>query len=268
MIRIDDALFASRGIMLGNKLFIYIMCRLLAEETGYDLQTNPVVLVRSDSKEPDKIIKFDDYPGIIVPEPFRYFDDGAFMGRNIKQFAEYILEENIAVMSSGYYLRYDLIKPYKDKVKSIYHNLFNNHEIRNDDEILIMLRNSRVDPTFKLPDEYYLEILEQNKFNKLYITCDVPSRHTNLLDKLKKYNPIVLGGDALEQMNYAINFKTIVACQGTFSFWSTFLSKADKIYWPTTTRGPNMMPEPNSTVNLFVDDEDRYINIPVDNTVL
>lgn len=109
MIRIDDALFKAPGIMLGNKLFIYTLCRLLAEETGYDLQTDPVRLVRSDSKEADRIIKFDDRPGKM-----------------------------------------------------------------------------------------------------------------------------------------------------------TFLSKADKIYWPVTTIGPNQRKDP--MVNLFVDDEDRYIKIPVNNS--
>lgn len=264
MIRIDDALFKAPGIMLGNKLFIYTLCRLLAEETGYDLQTDPVRLVRSDSKEADRIIKFDDHPGKMVTDVVHKFDDGAFIGKTIKQFADTILEKNVGAISTGYYARYELLQPYKDKVKSMHQGLFSNHELRNEDEVLIMLRDSRIDTTFKIPSDFYLSTLEQIKFNKLYIACDAPSRHTFLLNKLKHYNPVLLGGDALEQMNYVINFRTIIASQGTFSFWATFLSKADKIYWPVTTIGPNQRKDP--MVNLFVDDEDRYIKIPVNNS--
>jgi len=264
MIRIDDALFKSPGIMLGNKLFIYTLCRLLAEETGYDLQTDMVTLVRSDSKEPNRVIKFDDCPGKMVDDVVHRFDDTVFISKTIKQFAKELLEKNVGAISTGYYARYELLQPYKDKVKHMHQALFSNHELRNDDEVVMMLRDSHIDTTFKIPSDFYLSALEQIKFNKLYITCDNPARHTFLINKLKHYNPIVLGGDALEQMNHIINFRTIVAAQGTFSFWSTFLSKADKIYWPVTTMGPNKRTD--TMVNLFVNDEDRYISIPVNNS--
>ena len=57
--------------------------------------------------------------------------------------------------------------------------------------------------------------------------------------------------------------ETIIASQGTYSFWTSLLSNAKTIIWPVTELGPNKTTDPN--VDLVVNDEDRYKFIYVDN---
>ena len=53
-----------------------------------------------------------------------------------------------------------------------------------------------------------------------------------------------------------IKFNNIICSQGSFSFWVSFLSSANKIIWPITTVGPNNLNE--WSLDYIVDDEDRY----------
>jgi hypothetical protein len=119
-----------------------------------------------------------------------------------------------------------------------------------------LLRDSGIDPTFKIPDDYYLEILNKLKFEKLYVSIDHPNKHQNLLSKITKYNPIIFDLPILELFKIITTKKTIIGCQGTFSFWACWLSNAEKIYWPITTIGPNTIG--HNFINLNVDDEERY----------
>ena len=126
-----------------------------------------------------------------------------------------------------------------------------------------MLRSSNHDGSFVLPDSYYLNIISQETFDNLYISFDHINKHQSLINKLEKYNPKLIDGDILEVFSEITSFNTIIAAQGTFSFWACFLSNANKIYWPITNDGPNSgknsdNPVFNSYVNLTVDDESRY----------
>jgi hypothetical protein len=126
-----------------------------------------------------------------------------------------------------------------------------------------MLRSSNHDGSFVLPDSYYLNIISQETFDNLYISFDHINKHQSLISKLEKYNPKLIDGDILNVFSEITSFNTIIAAQGTFSFWACFLSNANKIYWPITNDGPNSgknsdNPVFNSYVNLTVDDESRY----------
>jgi hypothetical protein len=140
---------------------------------------------------------------------------------------------------------------------------------RETNDMVIMLRNSRIDGSFVLPDEYYLNILEKETFDNLYISLDHVDKHPSLLKKLEGYNPKFINEKILELFSEITSFNKIIAAQGTFSFWACFLSNADKIYWPITNDGPNSGKNSDKSVfkdyvNLIVDDEPRYefINIP------
>ena len=128
-----------------------------------------------------------------------------------------------------------------------------------------MLRNSRDDGRFVLPDEYYLDILQKENFKNLYVSFDHIYKHKSILDKLQIYNPKYIEGPILDVFKQLTSFNKIIACQGTFSFWVCFLSNANKIYWPMTNDGPNSNNKNFGThVNLKVDDEDRYVHIKID----
>ena len=106
-------------------------------------------------------------------------------------------------------------------VKNYYESLVQPKRTTND--IVLMLRNSRIDGSFVLPDEYYLNILEKETFDNLYISLDHVDKHQSLLNKLQKYNPKFINGKILELFSEITSFNKIIAAQGTFSFWACFL---------------------------------------------
>jgi len=157
----------------------------------------------------------------------------------------------------GYFTKYEYIKPYKEQIKSYYQKYIKPK--RNNDDIIIMLRDSTQDARFVISDDYYINILENENFDRLYVSFDHCHKHNTLFQKLKKYNPIYLESGIQTLFSEVTSFNKIVASQGTFSFWACFLSNAEKIYWPITEDGPNSNNEKFiEGVNLIVDDEDRY----------
>ena len=129
-------------------------------------------------------------------------------------------------------------------------------------DVIILLRDSNCDSTFKLPDEYYLNILKDIEFENLYISYDHKHKHQTLFTSLEKYDPILLDMNIIDLFRFITQKNTIIAAQGTFSFWSCFLSNASKIYWPISSVGPNL---PSWGMNLTIDDEDRYEIINIHN---
>lgn len=155
---------------------------------------------------------------------------------------------------------YPLIKPYENLVREIYKDLI--LPKRKDNSIILMLRDSNHDKGFRLPTEYYLNILENETFDNVFISCDHTDNHEHLMTSLKKYNPKYLHNlNVLDLFKEITSFNKIVASQGTFSFWASWLSNADKIYWPETNLGPNSYhkkPENYFDVNLYVENDNRY----------
>jgi hypothetical protein len=177
---------------------------------------------------------------------------------------EAIIEQskNKNTFMDGYFIRYEYIKNYKDKLSKLYEKLIETSDNKND--VIILLRDSNADSTFKLPDDYYINLLENIKFNNLYVSFDHFNKHQSFISKLEKYNPILLDLPILDLFKLITSKKTIIGCQGTFSFWACWLSNAEKIYWPLTTKGPNLG---DWSVNLTVDNEERYVFINVDNNL-
>jgi hypothetical protein len=253
---------------LGNKLFIYGVSRVASDILDYDLIVPPNPLIRRELTSVGNYVN-EEFPFKSVTgkkrieTPIKTMDDIDLYNFNgLEGFLNHYQNHHIEVL--GYFTKYDYIKPYKEKIRSYYSSLVKPK--RNNNDMVIMLRNSRDDGRFVLPDDYYLNILENEYFDKLYVGYDHLYQHQSLINKIKKYNPIYLEAGILDIFSEITSFNKIVACQGTFSFWASFLSNADKIYWPTTNDGPNSNNEVFAQfVNLKVDDEDRYTFVPINN---
>ena len=253
---------------LGNKLFIYGVSRVASDILDYDLILPPNPLIRRELTSVGNYVN-EQFPfGSVtgrkrVESPTKTMDDiDLFNFNGLEGFINQFNNHHIEVV--GYFTKYDYIKPYKDKIRSYYSSLV--RPKRNNNDMVIMLRNSRDDARFVLPDDYYINILENESFDKLYVGYDHLYKHQSLISKIEKYNPIYLESGILDIFSEITSFNKIVACQGTFSFWASFLSNADKIYWPTTNDGPNSNNDVFANfVNLKVDDEDRYQFIPIKN---
>ena len=263
--------FSSPRKNLGNKLFIYACCRVISELLDYALICPENALIRREDSSTNlyKNIEFPfkSVPGKIIDQPLKVIQDGDIVGwGSIENLIN--AYPNHGFLNQSYFSKYDYIKPYKDKIKKYYSCIIK--EKRKEDDIVLMLRNSNHDGSFVLPDDYYLNILSKEKFDKLYISLDHFNKHQSLISKLQEYNPIIIDGNILDVFSEVTSFNKIVAAQGTFSFWASLLSNASKIYWPLTNDGPNSGKTSNNIiyntyVNLIVDDEDRYEFINVNN---
>ena len=261
---LDGGYFSSPRKNLGNKLFIYSACRIISELLGYELVSPENALVRREDTENGQykeiLFPFKGVKGNIVDNQIKVIQDGDIIQLGS---IENLIQSypNHGFLNQSYFSKYDYIKPYKTKVKEYFKSIVKDKRVGND--LVIMLRSSNYDGSFVLPDSYYLNIISQETFDNLYISFDHINKHQSLINKLEKYNPKLIDGDILDVFSEITSFNTIIAAQGTFSFWACFLSNANKIYWPITNDGPNSgknsdNPVFNSYVNLTVDDESRY----------
>ncbi len=268
----DDSLsgghFSTYRKNLGNKLFIYSMSRVAADILDYDLivPENPLIRreIKSMGKYVNEVFPFGGISGRKrVINPTKTMDDiDLFNHQGLENFIKKYENHHFDVR--GYFTKYDYIKPYKEQIRSYYSTIIKNKKEKN--SMVMMLRNSRDDARFVLPDDYYINILENESFDKLYVSYDHIYKHDSLIRKIEKYNPIYLDMGIIDLFTEITSFDKIIACQGTFSFWASLLSSADKIYWPMTNDGPNSNNEVfKNFVNLKVDDEDRYEFIQIEN---
>jgi hypothetical protein len=257
---LEGGYFSTFRKNLGNKLFIYAYARVASDilDCNLILPKNP--LVRRDlfhmGYQNEKFIMEGIYNRKNIDGVKVTLDDIDLINhKTLEKFLD--VNPNRPVEILGYFSKYEYIKPYKEKIKSYYQPYVRTK--RNNNDIVIMLRDSTQDARFVLPDEYYLDLLESENFERLYISFDHCYKHNTLFEKLKKYNPIYLESGIQTLFSEITSFNKIIACQGTFSFWACFLSNAETIYWPITEDGPNSNNEKfGGGVNLIVDDENRY----------
>jgi len=261
--------FATEKKNFGHKLFIYVITRILSELLDYNLilpEKSYIGKVNKNTGQFEKTL----FPFSSVTNKKYHFDsddnvvnlyDHTFLHCTIDELIKNI--NNQKVYSWGNYSNYDYIKPYKDMVKNFLKPITLPKRTGLND-VVLMIRKSRRVHNYCLPDSYYIKILEENNFDNVYISIDDESRHFSLLNKLTKYNPIIIEGDIIETFKIVTSFNNIICSQGQFSFWAAWLSEAEKIYWPITNIGPNANNEQNGRLlNLTVDDEDRYIHIKI-----
>lgn len=260
--------FSTPRKNLGNKLFIYAGSRIISDILNCNLKVPHEPLVRRE------LFDYGTYQTEVFPftginnrknleGPVRYLNDNDIISRGtIENFLIDNQDRPIVVMS--YFSKYDYIKPYKKWVNNYYSKLIK--QKRQDNSLIMMLRDSRDDARFKLDPQYYLDILERETFDTLYVSYDHFYKHQELFSKIKKYNPIFLESDILTLFKEVTSFDKIIGCQGTFSFWACWLSNASKIYWPISRDGPNSNNNAfGGGVNLLVDDEPRYEIINLNN---
>lgn len=252
--------FSTPRKNLGNKLFTYAGARIIADLLDCNLIVPEKPLVRRELFDWSYQTEIFPFAGINTRKNLngspRYLDDSDIINRGtIENFL--IDNDGRPIIVMSYFSKYQYMKPYKNWIIEYYKKLIKPK--RRDNSIVIMLRDSRDDARFKLNHDYYLDILEKETFDTLYVSYDHIYKHQELFHKIKKYNPIYLETDILTLFREITSFDKIIGCQGTFSFWACWLSNASKIYWPIPEDGPNSN---NSTfggaVNLLVDDEDRY----------
>lgn len=115
-----------------------------------------------------------------------------------------------------------------------------------------------------LPFQFYKDILNSNKFGKVYISGGVA--HTggqkdvdeSVHNAFKEYNPIYINSPSIRTFRAIQKFTNVIQSMSTFCWWATFLSdECKKVYTPITTSG---YWSKDSDIDLRVNDE-KYIYI-------
>jgi hypothetical protein len=262
MIKIQNQPF--RGVGVGNKFFMYTYVRLLSEKLGYALKSDEVVCCENIS---DKYtIKFDDIIGFdysLEGEIFGIDDGFGIKHQTIDNAVEFLQGKKLNIISSGYFQKYSYWKNYKDDVK-LYFDKFTSKDFYDDDKIALHLRSCPLDPRFALPDEYYLLALEKMGNKEIHVYYDYLHMHEKFLKKIEHLNPIIKNMEPFETMKEITRYKNIICSNGSFSFWGSFLSNANKVICPIESIFPNEHSE-NSSIDYFIDDDDRYEYIKIKN---
>lgn len=244
---------ASYIYNFGNKMFFYCFSRLIADHYGYYLKVpQPFTISRKDVHIP---FPYGDVDGIDTKGLIYEITDYTMINKDLDEIIKNC--EGKTTIANGYFSNFRYLQPYKAKIREFFKDL--STPCDNENDVIILLRNSRIDQNYKTPDEYYLDVIKNLNFNRLYVSYDHLDRHESLISKLQKYNPILLDMPILDLFKFITSKKTIIAGKGTFCFWSCFLSKAEKIYWPISNIGPNHLND--FTINLKVDCESRYEHI-------
>lgn len=244
---------------IGNHFFIYSYMRLLSENLNYQMKSISVKFSERNGIHPQTYYQFKNIDnGVDNTGNEKYgIDDGfAYRNETIDSTIDFFSDKNYHIVSCGYYQKYSYWKKYKNQVRSFFKDFVSDTKINNND-IAVHLRNSYESPDFKVNVDYFINSIENMGSGNVYLFADNFDRHSDVLEKLKPYNPILMNLNVPDTIKEITKFNKIICSQGSFSFWVSFLSSAEKIICPITKIGPNKT-ENNWSIDYVVDDESRY----------
>lgn len=236
---------------LGNQLFEYALGRILAEELGYCLVSEPI---------PGFVRTYDNIYGKFIQNYI------VLEGQKLDLESIRANKDKTGYIVNGWFQRYEYYKPHKEKIKQWFVTDINYPKNKND--LIIHIRRTQPGPIdHKIPHvvngvthmigpdllsvEWYKKVIDQISFNQLYICTDIPN--DPFFDHFKEYRPIILSRNTLEDFSLIKSFNKIIMSQSTFSWWAAFLSDAEEIYMPRPNYGIWAHPD----VSLMIDDESR-----------
>lgn len=194
----------------GNNLFQYVFARQLADRFGYqlvdDLVDNPILTNTRNT------------PGIYYrTEPIMILDD-------CDRYPDSLSESTYIV--DGYFQRKQFYEN-KELVKS-YLNYINITPTNKHDICLHIRLNDYRHMNWVIHPDYYLNILEKEEFDKVYIITDSP--RDPYLSVFNKYNPINISSDMKDDFYNLMGFDKVIMSNSTFAWWSMYLGSSSKIY--------------------------------------
>lgn len=249
-----ETIFQGR---LGNNLYQYAYSRILAEKSGYAL---------SFVRKSRHFSPFGSSQGIVgFPKatPLVGISNKKPITTYVERFDKPLHPDDIVVNGKvkldGWFQFTDYFTDYFDSIRAWLQIDPNSagFDVSSKD----LLLNLRLGEDYNnekrcwvIDNSFYLNILDNFAYDKLYICTDNPC--SSLLDDYKEYSPTIFSsGDALTDFKFVKSFKKIAISTSTFSWWAAFLSDAEQIFFPDTTNVPeNCWNQGKHFVK-----EDRYI---------
>lgn len=234
---------------LGNRLFMYSLGRILAEELNFTLRADPIVGFSGTF----------DHVGAqaCVGGKEQILKDGKFHLHEI-------LRDHTPrkVVLDGFFQQYNYFRAYKQKLRNSW---LRPEEIllpfdppHEEDLVMHVRRGDYVANHWALPFSYYESIIQEGSHRRVILITDQPQ--DPFFWRFKRYSATVLSLSTLESFAYMRKANKLALSASTFSWWAGFLSDASTIYFPKPYSGIWSDESNRQTgINLFVDDEDRYL---------
>ena len=242
----------------GNQLFPTVLAHLLAYNNSLNIKSRTNALVEFKEFENKNIL-----PTNYLSNKINFPKTVLVNKIELSQTFEHILPRK-------YYQDYSLFVPFKDLIKNKILHLPQVEQ--NTKDIVMHLRldgfNHHGYDSHIISPEFYLQILQNETFEKLYIVMATKSGRIKqnqqqykdiYLKEFEKFNPIFISNDEKTDFEFIRKFDKIICSNSTFAWWASFLSEASKVYIPKHFEGKNANLSnvgPNSIVV-----EQQYINI-------
>lgn len=219
---------------IGNCLFQYVYARMLAEQNSFHLQSSfPYQKFLSTTPH---------QPGDRYAQPRHLLQEPIFSDPTSK-----IVSRPTAQVAAEMTAFYETLKKPLEKGHYTLCGYFESSELYNSRESLIksyfnlpplekntkdIVLNVRLGDFakhgFVLDSGWYLDILERETFDRLYIVGLHPSEP--YLKPFLKYDPIVVESDPINDFHFIRRFDKIICSNSTYCWWAAFLSDAKRIY--------------------------------------
>jgi hypothetical protein len=214
----------------GNKLFQYVSARIFSEKNELNLRTKFPDIDVLNTKEEKFFTEDSDENNLITVNSSSFFNDEIIFNGNNKKYLFDDYFQNCIYINNNQELVisfFDLPK-FDKNTEDIVLN------IRLDDKVHSNnLENpENWDRAEIIHPNYYKKILDSETYKNVYIVVDKIKYdwEKKYMSHFEKYNPILVSGTPFEDFNFIRTFNKIITSVSTFSYWSAFLSDADKIY--------------------------------------
>lgn len=220
---------------LGNKLFLFFSAAIYSQQHNLN--------IISDGKGPEKKIR--DIVKIINTDKLYYKKENSEKMKSIKLKKIYE-NDNLKYYGDNTYVfceyyhnstniakNYHLIKPFINldfhRVEAI-ENVKKKYTITTNDVLCHIRLGDFNKASLILSPEYYLNILNENNYNKIYLIVfnnwkDFQTeKYLKYFEKYKEKLVIIENGNIKEDFYMPYLFQNIVVSNSTFSWWSTFLN--------------------------------------------
>lgn len=170
---------------------------------------------------------------------------------------EEISRHNGRICLHGFFQNYENFRPYKDDIRKIY-SFKKNPKFYNDDLIAVHIRlgEYRRDNN-NLPIDYYLNVIKDSKKIPVIYTDEPKSEYINEISKYLKCE-VVCNSEWQDFVDIS-SYKTIAISQSSYSWWASWLSEAETVYYPYTPKNYWQHRNDGRDINLVVTDENRFI---------
>lgn len=212
---------------LGNQLFQYSLGRILADEMNCNLYVSNVNAITQHFSNATNITDRRDLSGDFLH--VGYQSDSKYVQHvNLEE----VTKHQGPVSLCGFFQKHWLYFPYREKLKSIFSISNSTVFVPSNNDLVVHVRlGDYVTLNHYLQYETYRSIISNANYEKCYIITDQPN---NIIIKqlLELQNINLFHGSVMEDFTFIYNAKQTIISQSTFSWWATFLGKAEVINVP------------------------------------